>query len=67
MLLTRQSIFTGNISTMEINATLEQFQSYVAGALIQDAFPNLTPEEREFIMTGASPEEQKSIFSSEED
>lgn len=30
--------------------------------LIQEALPYLTPEEREFIMTGYTPEDWKAIF-----
>lgn len=35
---------------------------WVDGLLIQDAMPELTPDEREFILTGMTPSEWDSIF-----
>jgi hypothetical protein len=32
-------------------------QAYLEGALLQNAFPNLSPGEREFIKTGITDEE----------
>jgi len=37
----------------------------VAGMLIQDAMPNVSVDEREFIMTGITPEEWDSTFNEE--
>jgi len=39
------------------NATPEQLNAWKNGVLIQKAFPDLSPEDREFIMTGITPEE----------
>jgi|TARA_R100000234_G_C4991961_1_gene176008 hypothetical protein len=48
---------------MEIDVTLEQLSSWqVDGVLIQNAMPHLTPDEREFIKTGITPEEWDSAF-----
>ena len=57
MLITRKSQLTGVERTMDLNITLEQIDKFQAGAMVQHAFPNLTPEEREFILTGATEEE----------
>ena len=38
------------------------FKEYNAGKKIQDAFPFLNAEEREFILTGLTPEEQERFF-----
>lgn len=57
MLITRTSLFTGEIHVMDLNITQEQVENYARGALIQDAFPNLTATEREFYKTGITPEE----------
>lgn len=62
MNITRISPLSGKVNTLDIPATLEQFAAYEAGALIQDAFPNLTPDEREFIKTGITPEEWDAAF-----
>ena len=60
MLIIRRSGLTGNISTMDIDVTQEQINDWEGGSLIQDAMPDLTPEEREFIMTGITQEEWES-------
>ena len=63
MKVIRTSPFSGNTNSMEIEVTLEQFRSWqVDGVLIQNAMPHLTPDEREFIKTGITPEEWDSAF-----
>ena len=52
MLITRRDPFTGKENTLDLNVTQDQFDSWEAGELIQNAFPHLTPDEREFILTG---------------
>ena len=62
MLITRTSPFSGNTNSMEIEVTQEQLSSWESGVLIQNAMPNLSADEREFIMTGITPEEWDSAF-----
>ena len=62
MLITRTSPFSGNTNSMEIEVTQEQLSSWESGTLIQNAMPNLSADEREFIMTGITPEEWDSAF-----
>jgi len=57
MKITRTSPFTGKTVTKDINVTPEQVEAYNNGALIQHAFPHLSPGEREFIKTGITDEE----------
>jgi len=70
MIYGRQDIF-GNINTMELNIDYETFEKqlglYRDGMLIQDAFPMLNRDEREFIMTGLTPEIWDSMMHEEED
>ena len=40
---------------------------YAAGAYIQDAYPFLTPDQREFLMTGLRPDQWDELFAEEED
>ena len=54
MIIERKSMFTGITRQMDLDITQEQIDKYKSGVLIQDAFPNLTVDEREFIMTGAT-------------
>ena len=52
MKITRTNPFNGRIGTLEIAVTEEQLESYYAGELLQNAFPNLSAGDREFIKTG---------------
>ncbi len=56
MKITRTNPFNGEVNTLNIEVTDEQIQAYAAGALIQDAFPNLSADDREFIKTGITAE-----------
>ena len=62
MKITRVSPFSNKKSTLEIGVTARQIASWEKGELIQDAMPNLTPDEREFIKTGVTPDEWDDIF-----
>ena len=52
MIIEKSSMLTGIINSMDIAVSEDQLQAWVAGELIQNVMPDLTPEEREFIMTG---------------
>ena len=67
MLIKRTSVLTGVERTMEIPCTNEQFATWESGVVARHAFPNLTPEQREFIMTGIVPEEWDAVFQDEPD
>lgn len=63
MLIMRISALTGEVNEMELDITPEQLDTYENfGVLLQDAFPNLTPAQREFIKTGITPEEWYDTF-----
>lgn len=57
MKITRTSPFTGKEHTLDIPVTEQQLRDWQSGVLIQNAMPNLTPDEREFIKTGITAEE----------
>ena len=57
MTIQRISAITRNLHTREIDVTDDQLESWAKGALIQDVMPHLSPDDREFIMTGITPEE----------
>ena len=65
MLITKTSILSGKTRTKEINVNQSQIDKWVAGMLIQDAMPNVSVDEREFIMTGSTPEEWDLYFNEE--
>ena len=62
MLITRTSPFSNKTNIMKIDVTKEQIALWESGTLIQNAMPNLSADEREFIMTGITPEEWDSAF-----
>jgi hypothetical protein len=62
MKITRVSPFSNKKTTLEIDVTARQIASWEKGELIQDAMPNLTAGEREFIKTGVTPDEWDDIF-----
>lgn len=56
--VTRVSIITQKEHTMEIAITKAQLKEIaISGRLIQNVVPHLTPEEREFLLNGITPEE----------
>ncbi len=57
MKITRTSIVTGIERTQDIPVTQEQLNEWENGTLIQKVMPELTPSQREFIMTGMIDEE----------
>lgn len=68
MQVTRRSILTGKEATREINCTPEQLTFWEAGrGLIQEVMPSVSPEDREFIMTGVTPEEWREIMGGEDE
>lgn len=52
---------------MEIDVTVEQLVAWDNGALIQDAMPHISNEEREFIMTGITPQKWEEKFGGEDE
>ena len=45
----------------------EGYDKWVKGALIQNAFPHLTPTERDYFLTGYCADCQKKLFGDDED
>ena len=63
MIVTRISPLTGEVHEMDLDISPAQLELYDDfGVLLQDAFPNITPAEREFIKTGITPEEWDQYF-----
>jgi hypothetical protein len=70
MQITNISQLSGKETTMELDITPEQLERFYNrrenGEYVQTIFPNLTPGEREFLLTGVSPIEWEKIFGSPE-
>lgn len=52
--------FCGQVTTVEV--PFEQYILWEMGELIQNAMPDLTPTEREVLISGLCPKCQKEIF-----
>jgi len=67
--VTRQSAITRKMNTMELPITQEHLDNYdtVGGLLVQDVFPNLDVGQREFLISGITPQEWEETFGEEGD
>lgn len=75
----RKDPFSGQINSMLLPVTQEQLDMLVEtkifgmskwdvpGVLIQNAFPDLNADQREFLMTGITPEVWNETFSDEQE
>jgi len=61
MRIIRRSLVSGETNVMDLPVTQMQLQEWKNGGLIQNVFPDLTPDEREFIQTGITPNEWKQV------
>tara|TARA_R110000764_G_C10792491_1_gene357789 strand:+ start:183 stop:425 length:243 start_codon:yes stop_codon:yes gene_type:complete len=62
MLITKKSLVTGNNATKNIDVTQTQLNAWENGALIQDAMPQVSLSDREFIKTGITNDEWNNLF-----
>ena len=63
------SILTGKQNERVLEMTREQIALYTSEhrPLIQDIFPEMNDEDREFLMTGITPEEWNKVFGNKEE
>lgn len=57
--------YRNEMREMKVTATPEQMQAYLGQrpcVLIQDALPDATADEREFIISGVTPQEWEKLF-----
>ena len=67
MRILRKSALTGNVNTMDINVTDEQFTKYLgSNECIQNVLPDLSVDEREFLISGITQDEWNEAFGLEE-
>jgi hypothetical protein len=62
MLITKKSMVTGNITTKDIDVSVQQLDAWQNGLLIQDAMPQVSAPDREFIKSGITNEEWNNLF-----
>lgn len=66
MKITRTSNYSGITRTIDLPVTQEQIDAWENGVLIQNAMPTLSPDDREFLKTGITPDEWDQMFPPEE-
>ena len=68
MLIRKHSILTGDLNEMDIPVTIEQFLDWgrTRSIRIQKAFPDLDAGQREFLISGTTPEEWTAAFGGKE-
>lgn len=67
VIITRRSDLTGITRSMQMPIPIEKWDRWLSltpseRPHIQDYFPELTPDQREFILTGITPEEWDEAF-----
>lgn len=62
MRVIRRSTLTWKVHEMDLPVTQAQLDEHARGRCVQDVFPELTLEQREFIISGITPEEWNSAF-----
>lgn len=55
MKITKVNPFDGTSTTIDMPITEEQYASWRKGMLVQNAFPQLNADEREFLISGIPP------------
>lgn len=67
MIIHRRSVITNKLNSMDITVTAEQIKKWQEGMVIQDAMPELSVDEREFLINGVTPEEWTKYMGEESD
>jgi hypothetical protein len=64
MIVKRQSIVSGKVYQMDLDITQQQLDDFANDklGLIQEAFPHLSIDEREFIISGIHPIEWRELL-----
>lgn len=66
MKITKTSMLTGKTHTRDIPVTEEQLEQWRWGRHIQWVLPHLSADDREFLLTGSTPEEWEELKGDDE-
>ena len=67
MKITKTCVYTNRKNTMDIDITEEQYEQFKQGGDIDEIMPSITYEERQFLLTGALPDDEDSLYNDGED
>jgi len=62
MIIRKKHPFTGEVNQLDLNITYTQLGRWKDGEHIQNAMPHLTPDEREFMISGLLPGEYDEMY-----
>ena len=62
MIVKVRHILTGEMVSKDIDVTDDQLAHWDSRELIQNAIPHLSADDREFLLTGMTPDEWDSMF-----
>ncbi len=66
MIITKKSVFSGITRSLDLPVTQKQLNRFATriktGEYVQDIFPDLSPDDREFILSGITPEEWDEVI-----
>lgn len=69
--VTKRSLLSTKLHIMEIPLSEKEYikgsKRMLQGEFIQDVFPKLSSDHREFLLTGITPEEWEKIYDGDED
>ena len=59
-------MLTGKVRTKNLPITETQLEKWANGEIIQNVFPNLSADDREFLISGSTAEEWEKFYSEED-
>lgn len=68
--MSRTSLFSGQLNRMDLPVSPDKLVRFLQGeipGLIQNVFPELSADQREFVLTGYTPEDWQRMFPPEEE
>lgn len=66
MKITKKSILTGITHVRDLPINIAELDRHHRGEHAQDVWPHLNPNDREFLISGITPEEWEEAFGTEE-
>lgn len=67
MKVTNISRLTGKKHTRDLPITLAELERFEAGELAQVVWPHLSADDREFLVTGITPDEERNLLPPEDE
>ena len=67
MRVPRRSILTGTLHLRDVPVTLAELERFEAGELAHVVWPHLSADDREFLVTGITPEEERNLLPPEDE